>query len=277
MMIGFRTVWWYGGLWSACVGFLLLLATLRTATDAEVTITSAALLPVLVAAWFGGRTSGFVIANLAVGMWLLLDLASDRPFSAVWVPWGNLVARFVVYNLVALLAAQVRGQFECEHQHATLDDLTGLNNRRAFLEECFREAERSRRYLRPLTVIFLDLDNFKALNDSQGHEVGDLALQVTAEAMRDSVRFCDYVARLGGDEFAVLLVEIDYLPALSVGHKISAAVTGRLSKFPPVTASLGVAWFSQALQPFSTMIQAADELMYEVKKNGKGAVRSRRF
>ena len=70
---------------------------------------------------------------------------------------------------------------------------------------------------------------------------------------------------------------VEYLPALSVGNKISAAVTERLSKFPPVTASLGVAWFSRARQPFSAMIQAADELMYEVKKNGKGAVRSRRF
>ncbi|MFZ1536500.1 MAG: GGDEF domain-containing protein [Chromatiaceae bacterium] len=254
---------------------MFLLGTIRTATDAEVTFTSAALLPVLVAAWFGGSATGVIIANFAVAMWLVLDLAAGWHFSAAWVPWGNLVARLIVYNIVALLVGQVRSQFDCEREYATHDTLTGLNNRRGFFDEGCREVQRSRRYPRPLAMILLDLDNFKELNDSQGHDIGDFALQATAQAMLGTVRSSNCVARLGGDEFAILLLEVDSPDAVAVADKILTAVKERLSSFPPVTASLGLAWFSASDQPFPAMLKAADELMYEAKQSGKGAVRSR--
>ncbi len=193
------------------------------------------------------------------------------------VPWGNFAARLIVYNLVAQLVGQVRSQFDCEREYANHDILTGLNNRRHFFDEGCREVQRSRRHPNPLAVILLDLDNFKELNDSQGHDIGDKALQATAQAMLGSVRSSDCVARLGGDEFAILLLEVDYPDAVAVADKVLTAVEERLSSFPPVTASLGVAWFSLSDQPFPAILKAADELMYEAKKSGKGALRSRRF
>lgn len=183
----------------------------------------------------------------------------------------------MTYSLVALLAAQARLQFERERQNATQDALTGLQNRRAFLEIGASEVERSKRYAHPLAVVFLDLDDFKQLNDTKGHDAGDVALRATAGALLGALRSVDRVARLGGDEFAVLLPEIRYDAAVEAGRKISIAVNNALGDFPPVRASIGVAWFEEVDRAFPAMLKAADELMYEAKESGKHDTRLRRF
>ncbi|MEN6587526.1 MAG: GGDEF domain-containing protein, partial [Sulfuricella sp.] len=141
----------------------------------------------------------------------------------------------------------------------------------------FYEVERAKRYARPLTVIFLDLDDFKQLTDTKGHNAGDAALQATAKALLSTLRSSDRVARMGGDEFAVLLPEIGYDAAVEAGRKISIAVSKALEAFAPVKASLGIAWFGEADRMFPEMLKAADGLMYEGKESGKGDMRPRRF
>ncbi len=210
-------------------------------------------------------------------MWAVSDMTPGRQFSAPWIPWANAVTRLMTYSLVALLVAQVRLQFEREHELATSDTLTRLLNRRAFLEAGAFEVNRSKRYGHPLAVVFLDLDDFKQLNDTKGHDAGDAALTATAGALLGALRSSDLVARLGGDEFAVLLPEIGYDAAIEAGRKIAIAVNNALRDFPPVRGSIGVAWFGDAQRTFPVMLRAADELMYEVKESGKGNMRSRRF
>ena len=256
---------------------ILVLGLIRKATDAEFAFASLALVPVLFTAWISGKWGGLLTAALAAGMWAVGDIASERQFEALWIPWANAITRMVTYSLVALLAAQVRFHFEQEHEHATRDALTGLINRRAFLEAGLSEVERSERYSHSLAVIFLDLDNFKQLNDTRGHEAGDAALQATAQALVRALRISDRVARLGGDEFAVLLPEIAYDEAVEAGSKLNLVVNGALRNFPPVTGSIGVAWFGKVDRAFPEMLRAADELMYEVKEQGKANMRSRRF
>lgn len=273
----FWTGWRRWAAWTICVSAIFLLGKLRTVTDADFTFASLVILPVLVIAWIGGKRNGLLVAVLAVAMWAIADIVSERQFSTQWIPWANAVTRLMTYSLVALLAAQVRLQFEREHEHATRDALTGLKNRRAFLEAGTAEVERSKRYEHPLAVIFLDLDDFKQLNDTKGHDAGDAALQATARAMLSALRSSDRVARLGGDEFAVLLPETGYDAAVGAGRKIFIAVNTALEDFPPVKASIGVAWFGEADRLFPAMLKAADELMYEVKESGKNAMSSRRF
>ena len=183
----------------------------------------------------------------------------------------------MTYSLVAILSAQIRLNFENEHERATKDVLTGLQNRRAFFEAVAGEIERSKRYKHSLAVIFLDLDNFKQLNDTKGHDVGDNALRATANALLAALRSSDRVARLGGDEFAALLPEIGYDTAVEAGRKISDAVHKSLQDFSPTGVSVGVAWFETMDLSLDAMLKAADQLMYEVKENGKGDMRSRRF
>ena len=271
------TGWRRWAAWSICVSALFLLGVLRMETDAEFTFASLALLPVLVIAWIGGKWNGLSIAFLAAVMWNVADIASERQFSAPWIPWANAVTRLMTYSLVALLAAQVRLQLEREHELATSDPLTRLQNSRSFLEAGAFEVDRSKRYGHPLAVVFLDLDDFKQLNDTKGHDAGDTALRATAGALLGALRSSDRVARLGGDEFAVLLPEIAYDAAIDAGQKISIAVNNALRDFPPVRGSIGVAWFEDGHRTFPAMLKAADELMYEVKESGKGDMRLRRF
>lgn len=263
--------------WIFCIGTVLLLGALRLATDAELVLASLALLPVLVIAWIAGRKQGVLAAILASAMWAVGDLSAVRQFSAPWIPWANAATHLMTYGLVALLAAQVRHQLQKEHEQASQDALTKIPNRRAFLEAGASEVERSTRYGHSMAVIFIDLDDFKQLNDARGHATGDAALRATAKALIGALRSSDQVARLGGDEFAVLLPEIGYDAAVEAGRKIGVAINRTLKKFTPVTASVGVAWFDSGKRSFAMMLKAADELMYEVKQGGKNDMRAKRF
>lgn len=277
LLRAFWTGWRRWIAWLICLGVIALLGVLHSATDAELTFASVAMLPVLVIAWIDGKDNALIVAFLAAVTLAAGDFTSTTEFSAPWVPWANAVTRLMTFSLVALLAAQVCQQFAREHEKATRDALTGLNNRRTFLETGDHEAARAKRYRHPLAVVFLDLDDFKQLNDSKGHAAGDLALRATAQAILATMRSTDLAARLGGDEFAVLLPETGYDAAVDVGRKISSVVNRALQEFSPVTASIGVAWFGTIDRPFPAMLKAADELMYEVKEGGKGETRSRRF
>lgn len=221
-----------------------------------------------------------VITFFALGA-LSISLSRVEGVFVFYVEHLGLLAVTVEALLLALVLAsqfaQLRMQFERERQYATRDDLTGLQNRRAFLEVGNREVERSKRYIYPLSVAFLDLDNFKQLNDSRGHDVGDAALRETAQVLFETLRASDQVARLGGDEFAILLPEIGYDAAIEAGHKISRAVSHVLRHFPPASVSIGVVWFEEVDRDFLAMMKAADALMYEVKEQGKNGIRFRRF
>jgi diguanylate cyclase (GGDEF)-like protein len=210
-------------------------------------------------------------------MWGVADLASDRQFGAPWIPWANAITRLITYGVVAVLAAQVPLLFERDRDTATQDALTGIPNRRAFLQVGTSEIERLKRYGHPLSIVFLDLDNFKQLNDSKGHDAGDDALRATAEALLKALRSSDHVARLGGDEFAAMLLEIGYGAAVEAGRKISYTLHETLRNYPPVRVSIGVAWFERVDQSIDDLLKVADQLMYEVKMSGKGDVRVQRF
>jgi diguanylate cyclase (GGDEF)-like protein len=133
------------------------------------------------------------------------------------------------------------------------------------------------RYPHAMAVIYLDLDDFKKLNDSRGHAAGDAALQATAKVLLAALRSSDRVARLGGDEFGILLPETGYDAAVDAARKISNAANAALGAFPPVKISTGMAWFESADRSFPNMLKAADDLMYEVKESGKHDMCSRRF
>jgi diguanylate cyclase (GGDEF)-like protein len=273
------TTFWIGwrrwAAWSVCISMLLIIGTLRTKTDAE--LTSLALIPVLVIAWIGGKWNGIVMAFLAVAIWFTGDVLSAPQLGFPWIAWVNATTRFVTYGLVAILSAQIHLQFVKAYEYATTDSLTGLQNRRAFIDAGVSETERSKRYAHSLAVVFIDLDNFKQLNDAKGHDVGDMALQTVAKVLKNTLRSNDQITRLGGDEFAILLPEIEYEKAVETGHKISVAVNSALNDFSPATGSTGIAWFGKVDCTFPAMLKAADKLMYEVKASGKGKIRSQRF
>lgn len=161
-------------------------------------------------------------------------------------------------------------------RQARTDSLTGLLNRRAFIDEMGRRIDRLDREGLPGTLMFIDLDNFKALNDTHGHDLGDEALCLTAVLLRSTVRPADLVARFGGDEFALWLDGADELSAAERAEMLrinGPRALAHLTYDPEsaVTMSIGIAtrWPDRG-EDVDTLIQRADQVMYQVKRAGRG-------
>ena len=157
---------------------------------------------------------------------------------------------------------------------AMTDPLCGLANRRAFDDMGQVEIERSRRYAHPLSIAFLDIDDFKRVNDERGHSEGDRVLCAFAEVLSRSVRSVDAVARLGGDEFVVMMPETGSEDALSLARRLRDALTSiEIAGRGPLACSVGVATFPVAPASIHEMVDEADKLLLAAKAAGKNTVR----
>jgi diguanylate cyclase (GGDEF)-like protein len=165
---------------------------------------------------------------------------------------------------------QLEAALAKERELSRLDALTGVGNRRAFYEVLEAERSRALRYDRPLTVAYLDLDNFKKVNDSQGHGAGDQLLSAVAGKLRANLRITDFVSRLGGDEFAVILPETNVHAAETVLEKLRVTLLESMRAHRcEVTFSIGAVTFLNPKDSLEVMVRIADETMYTAKSNGK--------
>ena len=156
---------------------------------------------------------------------------------------------------------------------ATTDGLTRLYNRRTFLQRAESEFERSRRYQRPLTVLMLDVDHFKAVNDTHGHEVGDRVLRLLADECRRNLRQQDVLGRYGGEEFVAFLPETGASVALDVAERLRKSVEGLSVPADHgaihMTMSIGIATMNRAHPDVSALIITADQALYQAKQRGR--------
>jgi diguanylate cyclase (GGDEF)-like protein len=161
-----------------------------------------------------------------------------------------------------------------ERDLAHIDFLTGAVNSRFFFDLVNMEIYRSQRYNHPFTIVYLDLDNFKTVNDKFGHITGDQVLRAVANQARTHLRKTDVVARLGGDEFALLLPETNQESAQVVISKIQGGLLVEMQQSNwPVTFSIGVLTCTDAPPSPDELIRLADELMYSVKHGSKNAIK----
>jgi diguanylate cyclase (GGDEF)-like protein len=152
---------------------------------------------------------------------------------------------------------------------ATVDGLTGAKNRRAFDERLEMELRRAARYKTPLSLLLLDVDEFKLYNDSFGHLAGDEVLKAIAGVLSENVRVIDFVARYGGEEFAVILPQTDAAGAMIVAERLREKVANAPMRERSVTASLGIATMSEAMSVRDELIAAADRALYASKAAGR--------
>ncbi|MBV9888033.1 MAG: GGDEF domain-containing protein [Acidobacteria bacterium] len=188
----------------------------------------------------------------------------------------DVTAQIMTEEALKMSEGKLQAALESEKNLSRVDFLTGIPNRRMFYQALTLEGKRSRRYGRPLTIIYTDVDNFKYLNDHYGHATGDELLKTIGMILETSIRSTDVAARLGGDEFAVLLPETDEASAGVIVAKLRQNLKNAIEpKGWPVTFSFGVVTFPIALDSMEEMIKRADEFMYQAKRGGKSAVVSR--
>lgn len=191
-----------------------------------------------------------------------------------------LVGIFVLLAVVAWWGVRgIHREEEVRHQLeslATTDPLTGINNRRAFLDIAGREIARARRFGTPLSLIMVDADHFKRVNDTYGHAVGDRVLKALANACKSQLRDVDVVARIGGEEFAILLPETALAGAANVGEKMRETcentivlIAGGRVRF---TVSLGISALDHGIGDIETLLKRADEALYRAKQAGRNRV-----
>jgi diguanylate cyclase (GGDEF)-like protein len=191
-----------------------------------------------------------------LGVLSLYRRGDPRAFSEEEV---ELAAHFADVAALALDNAKIRAELE---RLATTDDLTGLPNRRRFHEEFAPAVAAARRYGTPLSLLLLDLDDFKRINDNHGHEAGDELLRTVAEAIRTQLRESDLAARIGGDEFAVLLPHTGRDAAATLATRVQAALAHVLK--PPLTASASIG-AATLTRETTNLFAEADRLLYQAK------------
>ncbi|MBN2146152.1 MAG: GGDEF domain-containing protein [Anaerolineales bacterium] len=210
-----------------------------------------------------------VLPYFAVGLgWLILIILTFNIAAMELRLQGVLFGALILAILVLLrqytvLRENMRLYTRMEHLALT-DSLTGLYNRHFFNEVLDREVGHSERYQRPLSLLLMDVDDFKAVNDTYGHLQGDVVLKMVAEALSENLRQSDVLARFGGDEFVVILPETDIEGAHAVAEKICAAVARRSYVGQPLGISIGVGIF-QAGQTPEQLIEMADRNLYREK------------
>ena len=184
-----------------------------------------------------------------------------------------------LFNLISLnfASSYLRvSTLDMYKKYATVDGLTGVLNHRAFKEKLFEEVYRARRYDHPLTLLMLDLDDFKKINDTHGHLYGDYMLRIVADIIKNNIRMVDIVARYGGEEFTVILANANkdmvFGTAERIRHKISVFPFEQDGVKASMTVSIGMASFPVDSHDGLSLIQAADDAMYKAKKSGKNRV-----
>jgi diguanylate cyclase (GGDEF)-like protein len=250
---------------------VVLVGTVDYVTGTEVSVSLFYLGPVAFATWYGDRRLGIGIALLSCVAWYIADMVAGAEYSYPVIPVWNAIVRLGFFLTISMLLSALRTRLLAEQQLARTDALTGLYSRRAFEDRLRHDLALAQRRKSVLSLAYVDLDGFKAVNDVRGHAEGDQLLRAVGRTLRDSVREVDTAARVGGDEFALVLPDTDRRGAEQVIAKLSAGLQDALKAWP-VTCSIGVTTFMDPTISPESAVAAADTLMYEVKRGGKNAV-----
>ena len=203
--------------------------------------------------------------------------ATNQLFESVWLTVLSFEALLFTISIAFILLAMAKERTEHRHKTAALiDPLTGIANRRAFLQDGEAQLKRQAADPHPTAVMLLDLDNFKSINDRFGHAIGDRVLEIFADVASGSMRHIDLFGRLGGEEFAALLRDTNRERAMAVAEQIRVgfAEATREVEGRPVgaTVSIGIVISHDAVLDLSALLAQADHALYRAKDSGRNRV-----
>jgi diguanylate cyclase (GGDEF)-like protein len=230
--------------------------------------------PVFIASWHAGRRAGFLMCAASGISWFVVAHATTGHFTNPIIAYWNASVRLGFMVILAHIVAAFKTSLEHEREMARTDYLTGAYNGRSFSELAEAEIRRARRHMHPFSVAYMDVDDFKLVNDRLGHTAGDRLLKIVVDTIRQGVRDVDVVARLGGDEFAILMPETGEAAAQVVIRRVRRQLAeGVRCHGWPVTFSIGVVTWDTPPATVDELLRAADDLMYAAKRLGKNTVR----
>ncbi|MET0108765.1 MAG: diguanylate cyclase [Candidatus Thiodiazotropha sp.] len=207
---------------------------------------------------------------------LIEDLTAKRMIVATITYLLLFLVAGVISVLFAKNSVQKKQAFRKLQQYATTDDLTGLANRRELDKVALREFKRATRFTRHLSVLMLDLDHFKSINDTYGHNVGDSVLRHVADICVGSIRGQDFMARYGGEEFTILLPETDIENSSNLAQRICDQIASmpyqEEQQLIFITVSIGASGIEDGDNDFNDLLNRADKALYEAKKRGRNRV-----
>jgi diguanylate cyclase (GGDEF)-like protein len=236
------------------------------------------LIPIFLGVWFVGKRAGLLISVISAVAWLLNAIPDTHPYAHPSIPYWNVGLRLVFLLIFTYMLAAFKKVLAHEQELARTDYLTGVANRRFFYEQARTEIRRAHRHEHPFTIAYMDIDDFKEVNDQSGHSTGDVLLRTVSETIRRDVREIDVLARLGGDEFAILLPETGEDAARAVVRRVQKGLMEMVKERNwPVTFSVGVATWVTPPRDVDEIIKRADQLMYSVKNSGKNMIRHEVF
>ena len=253
-------------------GLVVAVGTAEALSRFETSLLALYTVPIALAAWASTPRIAYALALLAVTLPATIQAFAGEPIG--WMVMWSVSYNFVLLGIIVMLISVLKNRLSDEADFAATDTLTGLLNRGSFIVRLDSELARAARYGRAFTLAYLDLDNFKVVNDSEGHDAGDELLRRVADALRSSTRQTDILGRLGGDEFAVVLPEIAGGATGSVLENLRKQLTRAMVKGGwPVTFSIGAVTFEGSIDTSREALQVADVAMYAVKRAGKDGIR----
>jgi diguanylate cyclase (GGDEF)-like protein len=215
---------------------------------------------------------------MGAAIWVLSDIYTNTGYVHFLIPYWNGFVRLSFFLIITYLFSRVKIGWDREKQIARTDPLTGLHNSRSFLELADLERERVIRHKNTFSIAYIDLDNFKKVNDTLGHVTGDRLLRLVAGIMLSNSRKIDITARLGGDEFIILLPDADEHSAIGVLERLrEKLLDAMISNGWPVTFSIGIVTYHRPPGSVIDMIRDTDAVMYEAKNTGKDSIKSKSY
>ena len=255
----------------AAFGLVVTVGTAEALSGFEVSLLLLYAVPVALAAWAVTPRTAYTLAAVAVTLPTPFAALAGEPIG--WAVVWSVLSNFVLLGIIVMLLTTLRRRLSDEAAFVATDTLTGLLNRGSFIARLDAELTRAARYGRAFTLAYVDLDNFKAVNDLEGHDAGDELLRRIADALRSSTRQTDVLGRLGGDEFAAVLPEITGGATGSVLEHLRKQLIRAMEKGGwPVTFSIGAVTFETPIDTSREALRVADAAMYAVKRSGKDGI-----
>lgn len=252
--------------WTIFVFTLIFVEYVDYVTGPDLDVCFLLMIPTFLLAWRFGVVAGCISSCITAFASIVVNYGDQLVRVHPSIAWLNVVTLTIYLMAFAVVIHALRVEMEFHEKLARTDALTGLLNRRAFDEVLHQEMNRLTRFKRPFTLLALDLDKFKWVNDTKGHVAGDELLKSLARVLMGSFRDTDFVARLGGDEFGVILPETDEETALGVIVKLEENIRGMsLASGFPISASIGMVTNPYPPMSQEKLIEEADRRMYQDK------------